>query len=65
MTYDQAMNEVNNGRGEARALWILVLNETERDHFALRPLTWEGSGEYRAFVIYALNDGLPVLIKTR
>jgi hypothetical protein len=50
--YDEARREILAGRAEARALWVLLSHEHQRDGYALKPTPWEGPGEYQHVVFY-------------
>ena len=41
-------------------LWVILKDEADRDGYALKPLKWEGPGEYQRFT---LDDGRDFLIK--
>lgn len=45
--YDEARNAISAGTAVARALWVLLSAESDRDGFALKPMPWEGPGEYQ------------------
>lgn len=44
---EHAVAEIRAGRARARALWIILKHESDRDAFALKPDPWEGPGEYQ------------------
>ncbi len=50
----EALREIQAGRAEAFALWVLLSQESERDGYALKPMPWEGPGEYQHV---KFNDG--------
>lgn len=50
--YDTAAKAIAEGRATAHALWALLSDEKQRDGYALRPMPWEGPGEYQ-HVTYA------------
>lgn len=52
--YDEANKAIAAGRAQARALWVLLTDEQDRDRFALKPMPWEGAGEYQHV---EFNDG--------
>lgn len=58
--YDAAKAAIAAGTAEARALWVLLTEEDEREGYWLKPMPWEGSGEYQA-VHY--NDGRAGFVK--
>lgn len=43
------------------SLWVLLTTPADRDGYALKPLIWEGGGEYQHVV---LSDGREGFIKT-
>ena len=45
--YDEAEAAILAGKAEARALWMIISDEHQRDNFALKPMPWEGRGEYQ------------------
>lgn len=45
--YATALEAIHGGRAEAFALWALISDEHQRDGYALRPIPWEGPGEYQ------------------
>jgi hypothetical protein len=55
--YAEAAKEVFGGRAKAHALWVLLSKESDRDGYALRPMPWEGSGEYQHFSFADGRDG--------
>jgi hypothetical protein len=58
--FEAAWLAVHAGIAEARALWILIDDEHERDGFWLAPMPWEGPGNYQA-VYY--RDGRAGLVR--
>lgn len=52
--YDQAAQAISAGEAKGQALWCIISNEHMRDGYLLRPMPWEGSGQYQ-HVSY--NDG--------
>jgi hypothetical protein len=38
---------IAHGQAEGYALWVLLKQESDRDGFWLKPLVWEGPGEYQ------------------
>lgn len=49
-TYDEAARAIAAGHAIARSLWVIVTDEHQRDSYALRPMRWEGPGEYQHVV---------------
>lgn len=45
--YDDAAKAIAAGEAEGRALWVLLSDEHQRDGHWLKPMPWEGSGEYQ------------------
>lgn len=45
--YDEASRAIAAGQAEAHALWVLLSDEHERDGHWLKPMPWEGPGEYQ------------------
>lgn len=45
--FDEAVTAILAGEAEAHQLLVLLANENDRDGFALKPLPWEGAGEYQ------------------
>lgn len=45
--FDEAVEAIVAGQAEAGALWLLLSSEGDRDGYWLRPMPWEGSGEYQ------------------
>lgn len=58
--YDEAVEAITAGRATARALWVIVSSENQRDEYALKPSPYEGPGEYQHVVF---TDGGPRLIR--
>lgn len=52
--YDAAAKAIAKGQAKGHALWVLLLDESDRDGKALKPMPWEGAGEYQHVVF---NDG--------
>lgn len=46
--YEEAAAAIAEGRAVARQLWVILREENERDGYALRPMPWEGPGEYQS-----------------
>ncbi|HEU5019650.1 MAG TPA: hypothetical protein VFT69_16955 [Pseudolabrys sp.] len=66
--YRAAKEAIASRTAEAFALWVLLSDESQRDGYALRPMPWEGSGEYQhvryadgrnGFVRIPIGEGLP------
>jgi len=45
--YHQAAKAIAAGEAEAYALWVLLSDEHQRDGYGLKPMPWEGPGEYQ------------------
>ena len=45
--FDEARKAIFAGMAKAHALWVLLRDEHQRDGYALKPMPWEGSGEYQ------------------
>lgn len=45
--YDEARQAIQDGRAVPHALWVLLSKESDRDGYALKPIPWEGPGEYQ------------------
>lgn len=45
--FDEATKAITAGQAEAHELWVLLSAETDRDGYWLKPMPWEGSGEYQ------------------
>lgn len=58
--HTEAMVAIRAGTAKAKALWVLLSDEHERDGYALRPLRWEGPGEYQHV---EFDDGRNGLVK--
>lgn len=58
--YEHAKHEILAGRAEARALWVIVVDEHQRDGYYLKPTPWEGPGEYQHV---QFQDGSGTLVK--
>lgn len=56
--YEEAKAAIADGTGQARALWLLLGSESDREGYALKPLTWEGPGEYQCVSFSDGRDGL-------
>lgn len=56
--YEEARQHVERGTARAHALWLLLSDEHERDAYKLKPLRWEGPGEYQHVVFHDGRDGL-------
>jgi hypothetical protein len=55
--YEDAKLAIANGTAEAFALWVLLADEHDRDGYALKPMPWEGSGEYQHITFVDGRDG--------
>lgn len=61
--FAEAAKAIEAGHAEARALWVLLAKEDERDGYDLKPMPWEGPGQYQRIVYANGRDGfvrLPV-----
>ena len=56
--YEEARTAIGNGVAKAHALWLLLAAEADRDGYALKPLIWEGPGEYQRVTFSDGRDGL-------
>lgn len=45
--FQEAQAAILAGRATAHSLWQLISNESDREGYALKPVPWEGSGEYQ------------------
>ncbi|MCA0276311.1 MAG: hypothetical protein LCH86_09920 [Proteobacteria bacterium] len=45
--FNEAKRAIATGRARARALWVILTDEHQRDGYALKPSPWEGPGEYQ------------------
>lgn len=45
--YDEAVAAIAAGTAKGHALWVLLTTEGEREGYALKPMPWEGSGQYQ------------------
>ena len=71
LTYATAKAEIQAGRAEAHALWMLLLYPTDRDGYALKPEVWEGRGQYqhvthqdgRSVLVHLPHDERPFLTR--
>jgi len=61
MNYATAKHEISNGKLVSHSLWMLIKSEHERDGYALKPATWEGSGEYQH--VSKAGESLGFLVK--
>jgi hypothetical protein len=55
--YDAATRAIRDGKAKAHALWVLLSAESDRDGYALKPIPWEGSGEYQRVTYDDGRDG--------
>lgn len=69
--FTEARDAIALGRARAHSLWVLLSDEHQRDGYALRPMPWEGPGEYQhvsyddgraGFVRVPVDDGRPLPI---
>jgi hypothetical protein len=56
--FHEAVAAILNGQATPRALWILLSAPTDRDGLWLKPLRWEGPGEYQHVAYADGRDGL-------
>lgn len=56
--FDGAVDAIVAGQANAHALWLLLSSESDRDGYWLRPMPWEGSGEYQRVSYKDGRDGL-------
>jgi hypothetical protein len=52
--YDEAATAIAKGEAEGHALWVLLSDEHQRDGYWLKPMPWEGPGQYQHV---SFNDG--------
>lgn len=45
--FDAASEAIKAGKATPRHLWVLLLNESDRDGYAYKPEPWEGAGQYQ------------------
>jgi len=45
--FDEAVQAIVAGNAKAHALWVLLSEPSARDGYALKPMPWEGPGEYQ------------------
>lgn len=45
--FDAAVAAIKEGRAQPHSLWTLLSDAHERDGYWLRPMPWEGPGEYQ------------------
>jgi hypothetical protein len=55
--YETAQEAIAKGEATGHALWTLLSNESDRDGYALKPMPWEGSGEYQHVSFADGRDG--------
>lgn len=55
--YDEAAAAIRTGQATAGSLWVLLTDEHERDAYWLKPLVWEGPGEYQRVSYTDGRDG--------
>lgn len=56
--YKDVCQAIAAGQATAHSLWVLLSAETDRDGYALKPMPWEGSGEYQRVEYSDGRDGL-------
>ena len=62
VTTEQAMKAIESGEAHGHASWLILTDLRQREHFALRPETWEGSGQYQA--VHFSDRRKMILVKT-
>jgi hypothetical protein len=55
--YREAKKAIAEGRATGHALWVLLSDEHQRDGYALKPIPWEGAGEYQHVTFDDGRDG--------
>lgn len=55
--FDEARKAIVSGKAHSHALWIIMSDEHQRDGYALKPLIWEGTGEYQRVTFGDGRDG--------
>lgn len=55
--FDEAAAAIRAGKAEPHSLWILLSDEHERDGYGLKPMPWEGAGEYQRVSYSDGRDG--------
>jgi hypothetical protein len=58
----EARAAVAQGRAKAHALMAIITDEHQRDGYMLKPLTWEGPGEYQWVTFADGRDGFVRLL---
>lgn len=59
--YYQPKKAVADGSAKASALWVFLSDEHSRDGYGLKPMPWEGTGEYQHVTF---NDGRDGFVRT-
>lgn len=54
---EQTHKAIARGDAQAHALWVILTNENDRDGYALKPLQWDGIGEYQHISFRDGRDG--------
>ena len=58
--YEMAARAIRAGQAKPHHLWMLLSRESDRNGYALKPVQWEGPGEYQRVVF---DDGRDVLVR--
>lgn len=60
--FEQAAKAIAEGQAQAHALWVLLSDPSQRDGYWLKPLVWEGPGEYQRV---SFTDGRNGFVRVR
>jgi hypothetical protein len=55
--FGAAAKAIAAGEAKAHALWVILTDERQRDGLALKPMPWEGTGEYQHVTYADGRDG--------
>jgi len=55
--YDRTAIAIAKGEAHGHALWVLLFDEHDRNGYALKPIVWEGAGEYQHVSFTDGRDG--------
>lgn len=55
--YKEAARAISAGRASAAALWVILSEESQRAGCMLKPMPWEGPGEYQRVTYADGRDG--------
>ena len=58
--FDNAKASIATGDAKAHPLWVVLANEHQRDGYALKPMPWEGAGEYQRV---SFDDGRDLFVR--